>query len=260
MNALARPLAGRGVLVTRPVEQADGLARRIAELGGKPILFPCLEIQPPSRMHECTHVLSQLSSYQLAIFVSPTSVERAWPLIQERHGNWPHGVRTAAVGHGSARVLAGYGVEDVLVGEDGSDSEHLLALPALQTMAGQRVLIVRGEGGREMLADTLRQRGATVDYAECYRRARPNADPAPLLELWQAGALSAVTVTSREVFDNLVAQIGSAGAPWLRQTPLFAPHQRIAKVAREWGVTDAVSTEPGDNGLVAALTAWFKHD
>jgi len=252
-----KPLAGLGILITRPVEQADGLAARVAELGGAPILFPTLEIAPPPDPAGLARILNALPEYDYAIFVSPTSVERAWPVILERHGGWPQGVVAAAVGKGSARTLAGYGVGPILVAEDGADSESLLALAEFNQVAGKRVVIVRGEGGRELLAETLRQRGATVDYAECYRRVRSRADSAPLLTRWQGGGVAAVTVTSREVFAHLAALLGDAGAALLRQTPLFAPHARIAEAAREWGVAEVVITESGDAGLVSGLVDWF---
>lgn len=262
MNAGTQPLAGRGILITRPAEQADGLAAAIAELGGSPILFPTLAIEPPHDTAAMAHAIGALSGYDFAICVSPTSVDRAWPEMLERHGGWPGGVLAAAVGQATARALAGYGVHPVLCAEDAADSESLLALGQFAEMAGKRVLIIRGEGGRETLADTLRQRGATVDYAECYRRARPDADAGPLLALWRDGGIAAVTVTSREVFANLVELLGAEGAALLRATPLFAPHSRIAGAAREWGVAEAVATRPGDAGLVSGLADWFNrhHD
>jgi uroporphyrinogen-III synthase len=256
MTAAAKPLAGLGILVTRPAGQADRLAGRIAELGGVPVLFPSLEIAPPSDAEALARAVAELPRYDLAIFISPTSVERFLPPVLER-GAWPPGVIPAAVGQGSARALAQCGIDHVLVADDGADSESLLVLPELAAVAGRRVLIVRGEGGRELLADTLRRRGANVDYAECYRRVRPAADPAPLLSLWQCGGVAAVTVTSREVFANLTELLGAAGAPLVRATPLFAPHQRIAAAAWEWGVAEVVATPPGDAGLVSALAEWF---
>lgn len=254
---VAGPLAGRGILVTRPADQADGLAGRIADLGGNPILFPTLEIAPPADPVVLAQVIGGLASYDLAVFVSPTSVERAWPDILERHGGWPHAVAAAAVGQATARVLADHGVRRVLVAEGSADSEGLLALDALADMAGRSVLIVRGEGGRELIADTLRARGARVDYAECYRRVRPAADPAPLIALWREGGVAAVTVTSREVFANLATLLGEDGAPLLCATPLFAPHARIAEAARAWGVAEVVASGPGDAGLAAGLADWF---
>jgi uroporphyrinogen-III synthase len=253
----AKPLAGRGILVTRPAGQAGGLAARIAELGGMPVLFPGLEIGPPSDVEALARQVADLPGRDLAIFISPTAVERFLPSVLAHHGGWPPGVRPAAVGQASAGALARLGVRDVLVTGDGSDSESLLALPELAVVGGKRVLIVRGEGGRELLADTLRRRGAEVGYAECYRRLRPDADAAPLRALWQAGGVAAVTVTSRELFANLADLLGPDGAPLLLATPLFAPHERIAAAARQWGVQTVVATAPGDAGLVSALSDWF---
>ncbi|NTV96949.1 MAG: uroporphyrinogen-III synthase, partial [Thiobacillus sp.] len=252
----------RAILVTRPAEQAEGLAASIAGLGGRAILFPTLAIAAPADPVALAHAIGALAGYDYAIFISPTSVDRAWPEILERHGGWPHGPVPAAVGRATARALAKYGVRHVLVAEDGADSESLLALDAFAEPAGKRILIVRGEGGRELLADSLRARGARVDYAECYRRVRPEADAAPLLALWREGGIAAVTVTSREVFANLADLLGAAGADLLRATPLFAPHPRIAEAARQWGVAEVVATAPGDAGLVSGLIDWFndRHD
>ena len=101
-----------------------------------------------------------------------------------------------------------------------------------------------------------------LQTAEGIRRARPESDPAPLLKRWREGGIAAVTVTSREVFANLAAMLGEAGAPQLRMTPLFAPHERIAAAARAWGVVDACATPAGDAGLVSGLVDWFnrRHD
>lgn len=258
----AAALTGRGILVTRPAGQAEGLAARIGALGGTPVLFPTLAIAPPADPTAFGHAVVALARYDYALFVSPTSVERAWPEIRRQHDGWPPGVVPVAVGQGTARALAGQGLAGVVVADAGADSESLLALDVFADMTGKRVLIVRGAGGRELLADTLRTRGAEVDYAECYRRLPPAADPAPLLARWRAGGIAAVTVTSREVFANLVALLGPAGADLLCATPVFAPHPRIAEAARAWGVAEAVATPPGDDGLVSGLIDWFNppHD
>lgn len=262
MNRAAAPLAGRAILVTRPAGQADGLAARIAELGGQPVLFPALEIAPPSDPRRLSQVIGRLRDYDLIIFVSPTAVERAWPFIRERHGDWPHGFSLAAVGQGSARMLARFGARQVLVPETGADSESLLELDALGDLTGRQVLIVRGEGGRELLAETLRRRGARVEYAECYRRQRPRADVSSLLASWRRGGIDAVTVTSGEILANLVAMLGEAGRDLLVATPLFVLHQRLAEAAKSRGLARIITTPPGEEGLVAGLVDWFtmRHD
>jgi uroporphyrinogen-III synthase len=145
----------------------------------------------------------------------------------------------------------------VLAPADGSDSEALLALPELADARGRRVVIFRGDGGRELLGDTLAARGAAVTYATCYRRSRPDADPAPLVERWQRGALDAVTLTSSEGLANFRAMLGEAGQFFLRSTPVFVPHARIAARARASGVERVIATGAGDAGLLAGLEAFF---
>ena len=169
---------------------------------------------------------------------------------------WPARLRVAAIGKGSVRELERFGVTGVIAPARYFDSEHLLELPELQTVAGQRVVIFRGDGGRELLGDTLAARGAQVDYIECYRRARPDADAAPLLQAWAGDALHAVTITSSEGMRNLFAMVGQSGQLRLQQTPVFAPHPRIAAVARELGCNAVIDTDPGDDGLMDAL---FRH-
>jgi uroporphyrinogen-III synthase len=126
-------------------------------------------------------------------------------------------------------------------------------------VAGKRVLIVRGVGGRELLADTLRARGATVHYLEAYRRLRPQADAAPLLAQWQDGGIDAVTAASTETLHNLAALLGDAGRPLLLRTPLFVPHEKIAAAARQFGVARVIATPGGDAGLVAGMINWFRN-
>ncbi len=258
MSRSESPLAGRAVLVTRPAEQAEGLANRIAQAGGHPILFPALEIVPPDDVRQLAHALSTLAEYDLLIFISPTAVERAWPFILEHHGGWPAGVALAAVGEGTHRALQRFGARGVLTPELGADSESLLALPGLRQMNGKRVLIVRGEGGRDLLAATLAERGAQVDFAACYRRVRPTTDATSLLAYWRQEGLDAVTVTSREILANLLAMLGEAGQDLLRATPMFVQHERIAESARAQGVATVITTPPGEEGLIAGLLAWYR--
>ncbi len=250
-----RPLADVGVLVTRPAAQAAGLAARLETLGAAPILFPALEILPPARPDALRAVLDNLAGYHLAIFISPTAAE----LGLAAAGAWPAGVEVAAVGQGTAQALRERGITRVLTPASGADSEHLLALPQLADLADKRILVFRGEGGREQLADTLRERGARVDYAECYRRGRPEAAPAPLLAELAAGRIGAITVFSGETLDNLVAMLAGAEPGGLRAIPLFAPHPRIAERARALGFRAVHVTEAGESGLIAGLVEYFTH-
>lgn len=252
MTAAAGPLAGRGIVVTRPAGQAAALAAMISAAGGNPILFPVLEILDVSDLQPLINVIERLDSYDLAVFISPNAVTRAMNQIAARR-SWPPELRVAAVGKGSVRELKRFGITDVIAPTRTFDSERLLELPQLQAVSGRRIVIFRGDGGRELLADTLTARGARVEYVECYRRARPRADAAPLLRAWARNEVHAVTVTSSEGLRNLFEMLGKLGQSWLQRTPLFAPHPRIAVAARELGCTRVIETEPGDENLVLAL-------
>lgn len=249
-------LAGRRVVLTRPVGQAGQLAELVRAAGGEPILFPTLEILDTGKPEPLIALVDRLESFDLAVFISANAVNKALALVRSRR-SWPPALRVAAVGRASERALQRHGFAAVIVPQQGFDSEALLALPELNQVAGKRVLIFRGEGGRELLAQTLAQRGAVVEYAECYRRGLPRIDAAPLIALWEQGRLDAFTATSGEALANLFELLGAAGRQCLQTTPLFVPHERIAATARELGARTVVLTGPGDEGLVAAAAAFF---
>ncbi|BCK86412.1 uroporphyrinogen-III synthase [Sideroxyarcus emersonii] len=248
------PLSGLNIVITRPRAQAVDLARRIEQLGGTPLSFPLLEIEPvgdPQALHE---QLSRLQQTDLAIFVSPNAVHYGMEAIRAA-GGLPRSLQVATVGQGSARALHEQGVAQVLAPSGRSDSEALLALPELQQVAGRRVMIFRGNGGRELLGDTLRARGATVEYIECYRRSKPELDVAALL----ARQPHAVAVSSSEALAHLRELLGPSGRAGLMAMPLFLGHERIAEAARQQGWQHIYVTGAGDDGLLSGLVAWA-HD
>lgn len=251
-----KPLAGRGIVVTRPVHQARELAALIRAAGGNPILFPVLEIRDVEDLKPLLGLIERLDEFDLAIFISSNAVTRAMNLITARRA-LPAKLALVAIGRGSVKELGRFGATGVISPARRFDSEALLELPALQDVSGKRVVIFRGDGGRELLGDTLQARGALVEYAECYRRGTPDLDAAPLLKAWARNELHAITVTSSEGLHNLIEMIGSLGRTRLRKTPLFAPHARIAEVARGLGLATVIVTEAGDEGLIAGLIEFF---
>ena len=258
MNAPASggPLAGRGIVITRPAHQAQPLAGLIRAAGGNPILFPVLEILDAEDLRPLNALIDRLEEFDLAIFISPNAVNKAMNLITARRALPPR-LKVTAIGRGSVKELRHFGVSNVIAPSKKFDSEALLELPELKDVAGRRIVIFRGDGGRELLGDTLTARGARVEYAECYRRGKPNLDTAPLMKAWARNELHAITVTSSEGLRNLFDMIGKLGQTWLRKTPLFAPHPRIAATARELGLTTVIETGPGDEGLIAQLEQYF---
>ena len=239
--------------MTRPREQSARLAALLEAAGARPLVYPAIEIAEPGDPAAASAALARLTQFDLAVFISPTAVRKAFARISA----WPAALAAAAVGRGTARELEQHGVHPALVPESGADSEALLALPGLAQMAGKRVLVLRGEGGRELLGQTLEARGARVEYAELYRRVPPAADPAPLLQAWARDEVHAVTITSASGLRNLVERLGPQGADALRRTPLFAAHRRIADEARRLGVREVLVAGPGDDEMLERLVAYF---
>lgn len=239
------PLAGLQILVTRPRDQALQLAEGIEREGGIPLLFPLLEISQVADETALREQVMRLAAYDLAIFISPNAVAFGMKAIREA-GSLP--ARVAAVGMGSAKALRELGVADVIVPELRFDSEGLLACERLQNVEGWRVMIFRGDGGRELLGDTLRSRGASVEYATCYQRSKPHLDADMLPDA------DAVTVTSSEALTHL----HGAAQGRLLATPLFVPHPRIAELAKAQGWRDIHVSRAGDEGLLASLKEWAK--
>lgn len=256
MSESHSPLAGRGIVITRPAHQAQALADLVRAAGGHPIVFPVLEILDAEDLRPLNALIDRLDEFDLAIFISPNAVKKALNLIGARRA-LPARLRIAAIGRGSVKALGQFGVTDVIAPAARFDSEALLDLPALADVAGKRVVIFRGEGGRELLGDTLVRRGARLEYAECYRRGKPNVDAAPLMKAWARSELHAIVVTSSEGLRNLFDVVGKLGQAWLRKTPLVVPHPRIAETARELGLANVVLTEAGDEGICAGLCRYF---
>lgn len=251
------PLAGRTIVVTRPQAQAAPLAQAIAAAGGRPLVFPLLEISPAADPQPLAEAAERLADYALAVFISPNAVDYALPRMLAA-GPWPAALTPAAVGQGTVKALAAHGIAGCVAPTERFDSEALLELPELAAgqVAGRRVAIFRGDGGRELLADTLRQRGATVDCIACYRRSGPSEGVAPLIAAWRAGRLDAITVSSSEGLRHLVDLLDADGRAWLQNTPIFAPHARIAENARALGLSNIILTDAADAGLLAGLRAY----
>jgi len=273
MHTDTKPLAGVRVLVTRPAAQAQRLAELIEQAGGESVRFPALEIASLLDATTLHRVLADVAHFHLAIFISPNAVTHGLAQLKS-HGGLPPRLAVAAIGRGTAKALEDAGIAQVIVPAKGADSatapgmalpppslessEALLALPALQNLAGRRVVIFRGEGGRALLGDTLRARGAEVAYAECYRRVRPAADPGPLNARFHAGDIDIVTVTSVEALRNLHALLDDAARRRLRRTPIVVVGPRQADAWRALGGVSEpeIAAAADDEAILAALKAW----
>jgi uroporphyrinogen-III synthase len=243
------------LLVTRPAAQSARLCALLEAAGYEVIRLPAIEILDPVNLHELETVADELDSYDLAVFVSVNAVQRGVEFVMDRR-EWPEQTGIATVGASSAEALLPYGLSTDYVPEHQFNSEALLALDELQDMSGQRVVIFRGNGGREQLHDTLVARGAEVDYVEAYRRACPVVEAAAMLKLLRPGYLDYITITSNETLQNLFDMVGVAGRPLLCEVPLVVVSTRQSILARELGFKQQplLAANASDAAIVAAVT------
>jgi uroporphyrinogen-III synthase len=242
-------LAGVGVLVTRPEHQAEPLVAAIEAAGGRAIRFPAIEVAPLAAA-TIEAEAAGLHDPDIAIFVSANAV---------RYG-LGHAVAPciAAVGPATAAAIEAAGAQVNIRPQAGFDSEHLLAEPEFEDVAGKVVRIIRGESGRELLAETLRKRGATVEYLAVYSRRAPQPDAAALSRLeeaWLAGDVDAVTVMSVETLVNLVTILPETCRDRLRQTLLVTPAERVIIEATKQftGIPTALAAGTSPKDIVRAI-------
>lgn len=197
MQQTDRPLQDLKVLVTRPKQRAAGLCQMIEQAGGLPLQLAAIEIAEPADTQSREYAKDHLSEFALAVFISPTAVEKTFEFINKL----PAEIRISAIGSRTANALETMGLNvDIL--PEGYDSESLLEHPQLQAghLAGTKIVIFRGEGGRELLGDTLQSRGAEVFYADMYQRSTP--PPADQLDQYLAET-DIITVSSNQGLQNL---------------------------------------------------------
>jgi uroporphyrinogen-III synthase len=250
------PLAKAHVLITRPAMPAARTAQRLAALGATPYAFPATVIEPPADSAPLAAALKNITSYYAAVFVSPSAAEMTIAPLGALPIKLPTTLTVFAPGPGTAEELTLRGVSEPVIPETTFDSEGLLALDALSAtqVRGKRIVIFRGNDGRELLRDALIKRGAIVDAVTAYHRRAPKTPPTGLLELLKAGKVNAISAMSSDAITNLVAIVPATDrATLLFKLPLYASHERIVLTAKNAGFRDVIETQAGDAGLITAL-------
>ncbi len=237
-------LNGKRILVTRPQQQAINLTQLIEQYGGQVISFPTLEIRPITN-DAIKDPLENLKTYQWLIFISANAVNFAVAANNGKIGHFTQ-AKIAAVGKATAQALENAGLTVDLVPQTGFNSEALLAMPALQSVQKQKILIVRGVGGRETLAQELKNRGATIDYWEVYQRQIPQIACAPVIELLKRRQLDWLTITSSDALHNLLTMLESDKS-LLFDIPLVVVSERIQQIAQSLGFKNIVVSSSPDN-------------
>ena len=245
----ANPLNSIGIAITRPIDQAKKLSVLIEQAGGTPILFPLIEITPLKDYRQFEALVSQIETYDWAIFISSNAVQNGMPRLVKQ--GIPSSLKFAAIGPVTASELQNFGVKYVLIPKDRFDSESLLTLPEMTNVFSKKILIVRGVGGRDVLAETLKIRGAQVTFAECYQRTNPQTNCDLLAQLWADKKLHGIVVTSSEAMRHLLDLAGAAD--WLKHVTLSVNHVRIAELPLQMGLKVLVADEPGDESMLQTI-------
>jgi uroporphyrinogen-III synthase len=249
-------LSGLGVMVTRPSGQCESLCQLIRDSGGTAVAWPALDILPHDPHKSAAAELLSARPDDIAVFVSRNAVRRGSTLLP------PGRPVVTAVGPSTFRALKDIGIEPGIV-PTGFDSESLLRVPALADMDGRTVFIIRGVGGRELLANELRRRGARVVYVEVYLR-RPRQPDATererLLHLWREGAIGIYTATSVEILTAIGDGLGEDFADLLAGTPLVTASRRVVQRSEESGhrADRVLAPAPDDASLVEAIVDWWR--
>lgn len=257
---MADTLCGQRILVTRPAHQQAHLCQRLAELGAEPVSLPLLEIEPVTDadgadFQRLKQAIIDLDLYQKVILVSPNAARLAHHWIDQWWPQLPLGIMWIAIGKQTAQALAKLGIDAWHAGS-GFDSETLLAAEPMQQVAGERILILRGNGGRELMHDTFTARGARVDHVTVYYRRCPRYAQTHIETRLYDSPLAAIFVSSGEGLQNLlsIGQIDTRPVEQLLSTLLIVPSTRVAELATSLGFNHVrTAAGPDDQAMIQAL-------
>lgn len=235
-------------LVVRAQPQGQRLAQLLRQQGHQPLCCPLFETTAGADLAQLPALLKDA---QVVIAVSAHAVDFARSLLRDHH-NYRHDCQFAAVGHATYHAFARIGINALY--PDDPRSEGLLLLPQLTQVAGKKIVILRGDGGRELLANTLASRGALVHYCETYSRRYLELDGAALTHQWQQAGLDSLLITSGELLQRLLMLVPRAQTWWLLQLTLVVPSPRVAQLAQQAGFIDIIIAQGASNqALLAAL-------
>lgn len=256
--AASQPGSGTSVLVTRPAgDAAEALCAALRAAGFRVFHQPLIELHGlSSPSHAQRQILLRLDTYQHVIFISSNAVAFGMRWVENFWPQLPEGLRWYAVGVATAAALGGFGIEASTPGTSMS-TEGLLAMASLQDVRGERVLLVKGEGGRDTLRQQLIARGAAVDELACYRRGVPQLAEGELAARLDSWAIDVMLVSSGEGVGNLQLLLSPAESTKLKAVGMIVPSFRVATIAREAGFSHIITADNASDGaMIGALQQW----
>lgn len=242
------------VLVTRPEPSGSALITAITSIGGHAYAAPLIRIGPGAELNTLVTRLDALAANDLVFLLSKNAVEYANLTLEQTGRNWSDKLSYYGIGRSTGQYFQHITGKTARWAEHGETSEVLLTLPELQSLEGKHALLLRGNGGRELLASTLRARGAHVDYCECYARQPVDYDKIQFNQTWFQTKITDVVITSGQMLDLLEELITDEYRTWWFSRRLLVVSERIADLARQSGWQKVcVANSADNNALVEAL-------
>ncbi|SJN56268.1 Uroporphyrinogen-III synthase [Vibrio ruber DSM 16370] len=240
------------VLVTRPGKPGEALCHQLQAAGIEAAHHPLIDFHAGSELVQLPHRLAQCD---LVIAVSQQAVLYSQEYLNQHGLSWPSDIRYLAIGQKTAQLLSNFTQQTVNYPAV-SDSENFLSLPELNAPTGLRVEILRGNGGRDLIAQQLKSQGALVNYCEVYQREMLPFNARVAVSAWQKAAVNSIIITSEQQLRFFVTQIAEYDAPWLLDQTFYVPSERIAHDARSLGIKHIIAVGSASNSdLVAAVLA-----
>ena len=257
---LAASLRGNSILITRPRHQSEHLRWLIEKAGGEAVVIPTMEIVDPTSFDQLSLIGQRLAEFDIAIFISANAVRKGLEWLRGCNTPWPDTLQVAAVGQATAKALEASEIAVSISPAGKFDSEHLLMHPAMENVADKKIIIFRGQGGREHLASILKERGASVEYAEVYVRRKPDINLSEQLDTAQRNKICVIVTTSNEGLTNLIAMTDLDWRGWLFATNLIVLSERGARKAQELGFQNVtISPQASDDAIMGTIKRIIEH-
>lgn len=246
-------LSGLRLWVTRPSQQAADLIHLLQMAGAEALPLALLEIAPAADPAPLKTALAHLEQFDLAIFISPSALDAVFEQIQQP---WPASLAVAVVGPGSRRRAKELGVQDIICPATQFDSEGLLQESRMQSLVAKKIVLFRGNGGRELLPKALQERGALLTLITAYQRQPPRFDLAHLKTELSRGC-DGIVISSSEAAQHLFQLAGGEALQALQSRLYFVPHPRIAQTLIALGAKHIELTDAGDSGILHGICQHF---
>lgn len=238
------------IMLTRPTEQAASLQKKLTRLGAHTISFPCIEISPvtPSKSP------APLSEIDIIIFISPNAVKYGLREMPELLDLPRSGKKFAAIGQGTAQALTANGIAEVTIPDERFDSEGLLETALFQDLKSMSVMVIKGEGGRNYLQESLTQRGARVCCVDVYQRTLPeNADIEAL-----PATVDLILFSSSQAAENLLSLVPAQQLQKLLKCQTIVGHPKIGQKVASLGFKKLpiIAGSPMEDDFLQAIRGW----